>query len=933
VAELGVIGRAEDMHRIMDAERDATLAYLDALTAERGGRRGRAAVPTATTGLVYAHARHATSRAGDPGPHDHVLLANVVEMLDACGGFKGADTALWRDHVHAATIVGRVAAARVAVELGYAIEADPGPSGRLGHWAIAGVPREVIALHSKRSADIDEAIEARGFTTYQARQVAARDTRRQKRHESVDDLLPRWHAELEAAGWPVPELVASVERAARERAPVREQLDRRDQVELAQRALAPEGELTARKVFSRRDVVVAVGPALFGTDPANLDRVVDRVLADPMTVPLIGVPGARERAYTTAHVLAVEHAIEALVAERSGETDAPRVPRRLIDAAVAERERTLGGRLTAGQRRAVQGMCASGRGVEVVVGVAGAGKTTVLAAVRDAYAAADFEVIGTATSGQAARTLGDEAGMESRTLASLLWRLDHGRPQLNSRSVVVLDEAGMTDDPNVLRLLGAAAAERAKVVMVGDHRQLSSVGPGGSLEALVNRYGGSVHLLAENVRQRDAKERRVLAELRAGSVTKAISWYRTNGRVVAAPDRSAVIDAVVDAWGADVAAGKDSAMLAWRRANVAELNLRGRAWWAEEGRIEGPEVVAPGGRRYAAGDRVVTLAPARNGRIVTSERGTVLEVVPKPGALVVRMADGRIERLEREDIGADRLDHGYAVTVHRSQGATCDTAHRLEDGGGRELAYVGMSRARERSSVYVVADDIDQAAEDLRRDWVSERRQLWAIDRGTPGEREADAGPARRVPAELEAALAKARLEARRRAITAALPDDPEPAIARLRRDLHRLREQRTALLEGRADSPAGRAVRDLAEARGRRSEAERHMASPLSDRGSRRRSRAAARQWAELEQQADVRYQELVPTALEKLDHAIATTGRLIEQLSASRERRQEWLDQHPEAAVRLAAIDQQLIRLDTTTNREATRERGRDRHLGLGL
>jgi hypothetical protein len=88
VAELGVIGRAEDMHRIMDAERDATLSYLEAVTQTRGGRRGRQRTATATSGLVYAHTRHATSRAGDPSPHDHVLVANVVDMLDPEGGWK-----------------------------------------------------------------------------------------------------------------------------------------------------------------------------------------------------------------------------------------------------------------------------------------------------------------------------------------------------------------------------------------------------------------------------------------------------------------------------------------------------------------------------------------------------------------------------------------------------------------------------------------------------------------------------------------------------------------------------------------------------------------------------------------------------------------------------------------------------------------------------
>ena len=103
VAELGVIGKAEHMHRIMDAERDATLVYLDALTAHQGGRRVRACVSSPTEGLIYAVTRHATSRAGDPAPHDHVLLANVVRMADDKCDWKAATPSLWRDHLHAAT--------------------------------------------------------------------------------------------------------------------------------------------------------------------------------------------------------------------------------------------------------------------------------------------------------------------------------------------------------------------------------------------------------------------------------------------------------------------------------------------------------------------------------------------------------------------------------------------------------------------------------------------------------------------------------------------------------------------------------------------------------------------------------------------------------------------------------------------------------------
>ncbi len=166
------------------------------------GRAGGAKRPKRrpTGGLIYAHTRHATSRAGDPCPHDHVLLANLVEMKDEQGGWKAADTALWREHLHAATMVGRVAAARVAVELGYAIEADPGPSGRLGHWRIAGVPDEVMELHSKRAAEIEAECQRRGEGSYRARAWPPGPPARPNATSRWVDLVERWRAELAVGG-------------------------------------------------------------------------------------------------------------------------------------------------------------------------------------------------------------------------------------------------------------------------------------------------------------------------------------------------------------------------------------------------------------------------------------------------------------------------------------------------------------------------------------------------------------------------------------------------------------------------------------------------------------------------------------------------------------------------------------------------------------
>lgn len=729
VAELGVIGRAEDMHRILDAERDGTLAYLEQLTQDRGGRRGRTATPTATSGLLYAVTRHATSRAGDPCPHDHVLIANLVEMLDGRGGWKAADTALWREHLHAATAYGRLRSAHVAVELGYGIVADDGPSGRLGHWAIAGVPDEVMAMHSKRAAEIAAATGSPTESSYRQRAIAARRTRSAKRHEQVTDLMTRWQAEIETGPYTIAGIAAEIARNRHQR--ITPELDDRDLDRLAAELLAPDGRLAADKVFTRRDVIVAAAPHLFGLDPTTVDRVVDRVLVHSDAVELEPFGGVRERVWAPRCVIDTERAIEERAWSRHHTRTALPFAPVFIDEAIAATEATLGRRLTPSQRATVWGICGSNRSLDVVVGIAGSGKTTALDAVRLAHEHHGYRVLGTATSGQAARTIGQGAGIESRTVASLLARLERGNLTLDRRTLVVLDEAGMTDDHDLHRLLDHTTRAHARLVLVGDPRQLSAVGPGGGLEALVRRFDGYIWQLTDNVRQTDLTEREVLAELRHGDIGEAVDWLADHDRIITGTDRAETIGAVIDGWLADTDAGVDTVMLAWRRANVDALNHLARHAYAERGWLTGPEITAPGGRNYRQGDRIVTLAPYA-GLTVTSETGTVEQVHPDLGALTVRFDDGRHILLPPAFTASNRLAHGYAITVHRAQGSTVDTTHYLEDGGGRELAYVALSRARHRSTVYTHADDLDTAIDDLTTTWTTERRQQWITDRTTP---------------------------------------------------------------------------------------------------------------------------------------------------------------------------------------------------------
>jgi hypothetical protein len=680
--------------------------------------------------------------------------------------------------------------------------------------------------------------------------------------------------------------------------------------ELIDDALAPEGPLGRRKVFSRPDAIVATAPHLYGQDPGLLHHVVDRLIADPEVVPLIGVPGARQRAHTTARTLAVEQAIADGIGAAMARRDAPATSLSAAMAAVDAGEAGLGRPLTDGQKKLVHIVTGSGRGAELVVGVAGAGKTAALSVVRAAFEAEGYSVIGTATSGQAAANLGREAGIGiSRTLASLNWRIEHGQLRLSNRHVVVLDEVGTTDDPAFLRLLCSAERARAKVILVGDWRQLGPVGPGGAFEALLRRHKGAVAVLSENVRQRDRAEAEMLLALRSGSVPDAVDWYAGHARIRTGATRTEAIDAAVAAWAADVASGADTMLLAWRRANVAALNARAREAMAEAGRLTGPELAVEG-RAYRAGDRVVTLAPAAGGELPTSTRAVVTAVDVVAGSLSVEAEGGRSVVLSGPDLARDHLDHGYATTVHRSQGATTERAHLLADGGGRELAYVGMSRAREASFAYVVADDLDQAKEDLAREWSAARRPRWAMDLGTPVPDEEIA----LLPDEPQAprlAVRRAYLSAQRDALLHATP----PAIAQeledSRSELRRLQADRDGLARG-----TGRAVPE--EVRAAYLELCGHEADVQSQRLVLERDRpgilARRRLSAELvraEATATAsreRFEALARPHRRRLDTQISSLLPRFNELQAYDAAERAWLRLHPEAGRRFLNLTRDI-------------------------
>ena len=347
-------------------------------------------------------------------------------------------------------------------------------------------------------------------------------------------------------------------------------------------------------------------------------------------------------------------------------------------------------------------ICTSGRGVDVVEGVAGAGKTFALAAAREAWQAAGHPVIGCSLAAKAARQLQTDAGIPSQTIDRLLLDLD--RPEAGgfaAGTVLVVDEAAMIGTRKLARLLDHAAHARAKVVLVGDPCQLPEIEAGGAFVGLAARLGNVG--LVENRRQRDPWERAALARLRAGDTDPVIDEYLDRGRVTVASTCADARCRMIEEWLA--ARGDQTAvMLASRLDDVEQLNGQARARLADAGVIGGDEIEL-GGRGFTTGDLVLALRNDRRLDVMNGTRAVIERVDIEHQSIHCRTDDHRPLRLPFSYASSRHLTHAYALTIHKAQGATYDRCFVLAgDQLTKESAYTALSRARSGTDLYVVSE-------------------------------------------------------------------------------------------------------------------------------------------------------------------------------------------------------------------------------------
>jgi hypothetical protein len=668
-------------------------------------------------GLLAVGFDHRTSREGDPLLHTHLVIANRVQGPD--GRWTALDGRGLYRHRLAADAIYRATYQR---ELVRTLGVEWTAADTYGNRELQGLPEELVRAFSKRTGQIDAELDR---LTEEGRERTPRlvkwtvhATRRPKEHEAPDTLYGRWRTEAAERGHDPDTLVRTVT----DRTPNRDQdrtLSAEAAVRLFDRLAGPDGLTATASTFTRPDVLVALGGGLAGAGRTELEELADRFVAE-RAVSVVADRTLEERRWSTPELLAVEQRLVTSATGRTGEQTA-RVSHKAVRAALAAHPSA-----GADQQAMVRDLCQGGQGVALVVGRAGTGKTFALGIARHAWQLDGYRLLATAPTGIATLSLQGEGFEDVATCDRLLADLDCGREQLDVRTALVIDEAGMVGSRKLGRLLEHAHQAQAKVVLVGDDRQLAPIDAGGGFRALRLRLGASE--LVENRRQQEAWEREALDLVRSGLVDEAVAAYQAHDRVVAADSKPAATLALLqDWWAAWQQAERDPTqevvVLAARRAEVDRLNTACQELLAARGRL-GPDRLQVEDRQLAVGDRVVCGKNAIGELgVANGSRGVVTALDPQTRSLTLRLdgADGRTVTLPQSYLDgrrqADRnrrVDLAYATTGHRAQGLTRGRALvRFTGTEDVNWLYVQLSRARQETRLYAVVGPEPQCAGEL----------------------------------------------------------------------------------------------------------------------------------------------------------------------------------------------------------------------------
>ncbi|MGW1088418.1 MobF family relaxase [Streptomyces sp. NPDC002596] len=743
---MGSLDERELRGLVHQAKRDM-FAQLESWVGYAVGSEDGQPVRIATGGLMAWSVEHQAARPmgdgqpGDPHLHLHVTIPNMALCED--GQWRSIANSGQDLHRHASAL-DALFKARVRALMYERFGVRRERNERTGAWEIVGIPEHVRDEFSRRAALVDAT--AGAGASREEKAVVSLQTRRAKHAVDATTMRDSWRQRAEDLGVDVDAMVSAAApgppgpgdgpgidgpgNGPRTPPPT----------DLAAIVFDPDTGLTrSEKSFSRAQLLAALANALeYGIDdgPGRLDELADQVLAVEgyaVPVPAFGSTVMSSTArYTTQDILDAEDVVTRQVLARVDEGTAVLSPDE-AERAITTYQRAVGYELSGQQREAVVRLLTAGHGIDTVVGIAGAGKSTLMEACRIGWDAAGTTYAGACLSAVAAQNLASASAIPSRTVAAWLERITRGKG-LAGIDVLVLDEATMVDDRSAALLMTEAVRSGTKIVGIGDHLQLQAIGVGGWFREAHRLVHGLT--LTENYRQEDAAERQALEVWRTGDHEQALNLLAAGGRVHAAGSAEEARSQILTAWDElrgrwpdihDLIAGM--VVLAARNTDVDVLNAGAQQIRRAAGELGAERTFAlPGGHQLtlAVGDAVRVRANdyrARRGQgpdLLNSYRAVVTAIDDERRVQISWRLKGRGGKpreesawLSPDQIASGALSLGYAMTIAASQGMTVDTSLMYGHGANAFATYPGITRARSENHLWlplaVLEDETTQA--------------------------------------------------------------------------------------------------------------------------------------------------------------------------------------------------------------------------------
>jgi conjugative relaxase-like TrwC/TraI family protein len=745
VSLLWALGDERIQNEVLEAHDqavDAALGWIESHAHTRVRRNGHVVCVDAE-GLVVGVFRQHTSRRLDPQLHTHAVIANRVRAPD--GRWLALDARTIKIDQRS---VSALYHANLRSEL----------TGRLGvEWRhpengiaeIEGISDQVLAEFSQRTRDVNRrnAEKQERFRETKRRNPTAKERWRLER-EAVLDSRPAkphgivlsgfrddWQQRTLDLGYDPVRLVRQALTRRLEATDIGQTVADRI-VEAAIESLG-ERQSSWRPAELVRELAAAL-PTTTAVASSDLTATLDQLaveLADSRCVDISRrIPAGVERRRDGRPI--TEAAVDRVLTIRSildeEEELTARAQHRRDQVRTRRRPRTIRftGDLSPGQEEAVAAV-AGDYALELIVGPAGAGKTTMLAKAKLNLALQGRRVFGVAPTAAAAEVIASETGMRADTLDKLLTEHSHPtRPpdpvfDLSRGTTVVVDEAATASTPSLAALFRLADHKNWRLVLVGDPRQFSAVGRGGMFSHLVDIHGAveldQVHRFGH------AWEQEASLRLRTGEPSALVKYDR-RGRLHGGTLDQMETD-IITTWEKARSRGDTVALMANNTDTVAHLNRL-----SQETRIRSKELdqagpqIRSGGRRLLVGDEVVT---RRNDRTLRTDQNLMVKnrdhwtitSIHRDRNVTITGRTGTI-RLPAEYV-TEHVELGYAQTSYATQGRTVDVGLLLVDSPiDSHSVYTAMTRGRDANHAYVVTDDnqtsLDVLTQALARDWIDQ---------------------------------------------------------------------------------------------------------------------------------------------------------------------------------------------------------------------